>query len=133
MIKGFFMFDLKLRRLAAPLMLSLSALALPQIVQASHFRGGSITWQALDLDGDGIKNDVRITVKSAWRADFISDAALSSAPSLPGLTTVSEEPRICVGPGTTVVAPANCSGEAGTDYALTTTLFEARNLDPNVR
>ena len=53
----------KSRRFAA-LLVSLSPLAAPQLVQASHFRGGSITWQALDLDGDGVKNDVRITVTS---------------------------------------------------------------------
>lgn len=32
-----------------------------------------------------------------------------------------------------MVAPNDCRTEAGTDYALTTTLFEATNLDPNVR
>src|SRR5688572_21781302 len=98
------MFDFKLRSVAVPVMLSLSALALPQVAQASHFRGGSITWQALDLDGDGVKDDVRLTVKTAWRPDFISDATLASVPSLV-LTQVSEE-RLCVGPGTTVAAPA---------------------------
>lgn len=132
MIKGFVMSVFKSRRLAVPLMWCLSALALPQAAEASHFRGGSITWQALDLDGDGSKDDVRITVKSAWRADFISDAVLSSSPSLVGLARVSEE-RLCVGPGTTVIAPAHCGAQAGTEYALTTTLFEATNLDPNVR
>lgn len=131
MIKGFDMSFFKSRRLAAPLLLSISALALPLAAQASHFRGGSITWQAMDLDGDGLKNDVRITVKSAWRADFVSDATLSSSPSLT-LTKVSEEPRVCVGAGTTVNAPAHCGAQPGTDYALTTTLFEARNLNPNV-
>ncbi|MDY6946129.1 MAG: hypothetical protein SXG53_10445, partial [Pseudomonadota bacterium] len=126
------MFDFKLRRLAVPLLLSLSALAVPQLAQASHFRGGSITWQALDLDGDGNKNDVRLTVKTAWRQDSISNATLQSVPSMGTFTKVGEE-RLCVGPGTTVVAPANCSTEAGTDYALTTTLFEARNLNPDTR
>jgi len=133
MIKGFSMFDFKSHRIAVPLMLSISTLALPQVVQASHFRGGSITWQALDLDGDGLKNDVRITVKSAWRQDSISTATLISSPSIVGLTRVSEEPRVCVGPGTTVLAPNTCSSQTNTDYALTTTTFEARNLDPELR
>lgn len=132
MIKGFFMFDFKLRRLVAPLLLSLSALALPQLAQASHFRGGSITWQALDLDNDGARDDVRITVKTAWRPNSISNASLSSSPALT-INNVGEEPRICVGPGTTVAAPNHCGAVAGTDYALTTTYFEALNLNPDTR
>jgi hypothetical protein len=132
MIKGFFMFDFNLRRLAVPLLLSLSGLALPQLAQATHFRGGSITWQALALDADGVKNDVRITVKTAWRPDSINVASLTSAPSLT-MNLISEEPRLCVGPGTTVAAPGNCAAQAGTDYALTTTLFEARDLVPDTR
>lgn len=127
------MFRFKSRRFAVPLLMSLSALALPQLVEASHFRGGSITWQALDLDGDGFKDDVRITVKSAWRADFISDATLTASPAIAGLTQVGEEQRVCVGAGTTVTAPNNCSGQPGTEYALTTTTFEALNLNPDVR
>ncbi|HEY5758881.1 MAG TPA: putative Ig domain-containing protein, partial [Steroidobacter sp.] len=126
------MFDFKLCRLVVPLLLSLSALALPQLAQATHFRGGSITWQALDLDNDGAKDDVRITVKTAWRPNSISSASLSSSPTLT-ITNVGEEPRICVGPGTTVTAPTNCAGAAGTDYALTTTYFEAMNLNPDTR
>src|SRR5687767_3463799 len=113
------MFDIKLRRLAAPLILSLSTLAIPQLAQATHFRGGSITWQALDLDGDGVRNDVRLTVKTAWRPDSINTPSLVSTPSMGTITRISEE-RLCVGPGTTVVAPTTCSGQAGTDYALTT-------------
>jgi len=125
------MSDFKLRHLAALLMLSLTMMAIPQVSEATHFRGGSITWQALALDGDGVKNDVRITVKTAWRPDLISAATLSPVPSL-ALAPVSEE-RLCVGPGTTVPPTTDCAGQAGTEYALTTTLFEARNLDPDVR
>jgi len=126
------MFAFKLRRLAVPLLLSLSALAAPQVVQATHFRGGSITWQALALDGDGVKNDVRVTVKTAWRPGSIDTPSLSSTPSLGSFTRISEE-RLCVGPGVTVVAPTTCSGHPTTDYALSTVLFEKRNLDPNTR
>jgi len=126
------MFAFKLRRLAVPLLLSLSALAAPQLAQATHFRGGSVTWQALALDGDGIKDDVRITVKGAWRPGLIDTPTLSSTPSLGTITRVSEE-RLCVGPGVTVDATTTCSGHASTDYALTTVLFEKRNLDPNTR
>lgn len=126
------MFAFKLRQFVAPLLLSLAALAAPQLAQASHFRGGSITWQAMDLDGDGNKNDVRLIVKTAWRPDSISLATLSSSPALT-ITRISEEPRVCVGPGTTVIAPANCAAQAGTDYALTTTLFEAHDLNPDTR
>ncbi len=123
------MFGFKLGRLAAPLLLALSALAAPHLAQASHFRGGSITWQALDLDADGDKDDVRITVKTAWRRDNISAVTLTPSPAL-AMTKISEE-RLCVGPGTTVVAPAICAN-VSTEYALTTTLFEAKNLDPNI-
>ncbi|MBM0103342.1 outer membrane beta-barrel protein [Steroidobacter sp. S1-65] len=126
------MFALKLRRLAAPLLLALSALAAPHLAQATHFRGGSITWQALALDGDGVKNDVRVTVKTAWRPDSINTPSLSSSPSLGTFTLISEE-RLCVGPGVTVSASSTCSAHPTTDYALTTTLFEKRNLDPNTR
>ena len=122
------MFDFKLRRLAVPLLLSASAMAIPQLAQASHFRGGSITWQALDLDGDGDKDDVRITVKTAWRADNIGGISLVTTPML-AVPQVSQE-RLCVGPGTIVTGL--CPTPA-TDYALTTTVFEARNLDPNIR
>ena len=104
MIKGFLMSAFKLRRLAVPLMLSMTALAMPQVVQATHFRGGSITWQALALDGDGVKDDVRITVKTAWRPDSISAATLTPLPSMT-ITKVNEE-RLCVGPGTTALAQA---------------------------
>jgi large repetitive protein len=131
MIKGSVMSHFKVRHSAVPLLLSLSALALPQIANATHFRGGSVTWQAVALDGDGIKNDVRITVKTAWRSDSINSATLTSTPSL-SIANKGEEPRICVGPGTTVTAPTTCSGVAGTEYALTTTYFEAKNLDPNI-
>lgn len=118
------MFDFKLRRLAVPLLLSLSAMALPQLAQATHFRGGSITWQALALDPDGVKDDVRITVKTAWKRDNIGSVSLQH--SLPnGVTQISQE-RLCVGLGTTT--DTNCPGG---DYALQTSLFEARNLDLN--
>ncbi len=88
----------------------------------SHFRGGSISWQAADLDSDGRRNDIRITVKTAWR----SDAAVSifSLGSTPALTiTQSNESLIYVG-GT---------GPLDSDYALQTTILEARDLDPDTK
>src|SRR5690606_17351654 len=48
------------------------------------------------------------------------------------ITKVSEE-RLCVGPGTTVSPTSHCGSQPGTDYALATTLFQAKNLNPDVR
>lgn len=85
----------------------------------SHFRGGAITWQAVELDGDGLKNDVQITVNTAWRYNSINSvSSLSSTASLT-ITQLSEN-RVYV------------NGDAnGADYALQTTILEARNLDPD--
>ncbi|HEX7060732.1 MAG TPA: putative Ig domain-containing protein [Woeseiaceae bacterium] len=106
---------------------SLSTLVLllaPALASASHFRGGSITWQTADLDDDGQQNDVVITVKTAWRADAINPVpSLGSTPVLPNGLTLISETQIFVG-----------GADASTaDYALQTTLLEARDLDPNTR
>ncbi len=88
----------------------------------SHFRGGSISWQAADLDGDGQRNDIRITVKTAWRSGLINSVTnLGSSPAL--TITQSDESQIFVG-GTDA---------SNSDYALQTTILEARNLDPNTQ
>ncbi len=85
----------------------------------SHFRGGSITWQAVELDNDGLKNDVQFTVKTAWRYNSISTVGgLGSSPSL--TITKTSESHILVGP-------------TGEDYGLQTTILEARDLDPNTQ
>ncbi len=80
----------------------------------SHFRGGSITWQAMDLDGDGNRNDVQITVKVAWALNGATPpGSLAISPTL-AHTELDEE-----------------SINLGTEYTLTTTRFEARDLDPD--
>lgn len=88
----------------------------------SHFRGGSISWQAADLDSDGRRNDIRITVKTAWRSDAtVSVSSLGSTPAL--AITQSNESLLYVG-GT---------GPLDSDYALQTTILEARDLDPDTK
>lgn len=86
----------------------------------SHFRGGSISWQTADLDGDGERNDIRITVKTAWRSTSVNSvSSLGSSPTLT-ITQLSEN-VIFVG-GTDA---------SDSDYALQTTILEARDLDPD--
>jgi len=82
----------------------------------SHFRGGSITWQPADLDGDGNVNDVEITVKTAWRFNSVSGVSLGSAPNLV-FNQLSNDVQFVNGNSTDA------------DYALQTTRFEARDLD----
>ena len=50
--------------------------------QASHFRGGSLSWQAVALDGDNIANDIQVTVKTAWRYNSVVGIGLSSSPAI---------------------------------------------------
>lgn len=84
----------------------------------SHFRGGSITWQAVELDGDGLKNDVQITVKTVWRYNSVNGVSLSASPSL-SMSQLSND--IIYVNGNATLA----------DYALQTTIIEARDLDPD--
>ena len=84
----------------------------------SHFRGGSITWQSTELDGDGLKNDVEITVKTAWRYNSVSTASLTGSPAL-SFTQTSDAIDYING------------DSSGADYALRTTIFTASNLDPD--
>tara|TARA_R110002073_G_scaffold5521_6_gene34002 strand:+ start:5441 stop:6094 length:654 start_codon:yes stop_codon:yes gene_type:complete len=95
-------------------LLMLSVLLCSFSVSASHFRGGGISWQSAELDGDGLKNDVLITVKTAWRLNGDSIPSISITPALT-ITTVS-----------------NSDVNIGTDYTLRTDVFSVKNLDPNV-
>jgi len=79
---------------------------------ASHFRGGSITWQSVALDGDGLVNDVRITVKTA--------CAIGRVCSPGGLTS---SPALTLSAGTVVTTTLS-------DYILEEVIFTANNLDP---
>ncbi|WP_227545911.1 putative Ig domain-containing protein [Marinobacter fonticola] len=97
------------------------AILAPALAQASHFRGGSITWQALDLDNDGQVNDVRLTVKTAWRTDFVESPTANSFVSEPAITFAEV--------GTGNVTTLSGSPDANGQYALSTNIFEARNLD----
>lgn len=88
---------------------------------ASHFRGGSITWQSKDMDGDGQLNDVEITVKTAWRWDWSTlpvSIGLQSDQSDFAATKVSDD-----------LIYVNGDATNGADYALQTTIFTAKNLD----
>ena len=84
-------------------------------VSASHFRGGSISWQAVELDADGQKNDATITVVTAWRLDGDNIPGISLTPSV-SVTTVS---------GSKI--------NVGADYTLRTDVFQVSNLDLNTR
>ncbi|MEX0872091.1 MAG: DUF4347 domain-containing protein [Aquisalimonadaceae bacterium] len=90
----------------------------------SHGRGGSITWQAMDLDGNGQKNDVEIIVKTGWRSDWPPPVGINiaSSPTLPGYTSVSTD-----------VIWVNGTGSGDADYGLQTDVFRAYNLDPDTR
>ncbi len=101
--------------------LLLAAIFIPSIASATHFRGGSITWQSKAIDADGIKNDVEITVKTAWRRDNIGAVSLIKTP-VDFTTTQTSESTIFIN-GTVSTA----------DYALRTTVFQGKDLDPNVR
>ena len=82
---------------------------------ASHFRGGSISWQAVELGADNLKNDATITVVTAWRLDGDNTPSISLTPSV-SVTTVS---------GSKI--------NIGTDYSLRTDVFQVQNLDLNTK
>jgi len=84
---------------------------------ASHFRGGSITWQALELDGDGQVNDVEVTIKTAWRLNG-SDPLNLNAPGLT-FTKVGSDSIIDLSEG------SDTNGQ----YTLRTAIFRAKDLD----
>lgn len=84
----------------------------------SHFRGGSITWRAVALDGDSQYNDVEITIKTAWRYNSISAPSLQATPTL----TLTK---------TTDVTDYINGDSSGADYALRTATYTAKDLDPD--
>ncbi|PQJ61595.1 L-type lectin domain-containing protein [Photobacterium angustum] len=49
---------------------------------ASHWRGGAMTWVSSDLDGDGNKNDVIVTLKTACRIGASCQGAVSLSPTI---------------------------------------------------
>ncbi len=102
-------------------LLVLSLLVFAGDAMAAHFRGGSITWQALDLDNGGTKNDVLVTVKTAW-GGFDSPVSFATTPSL-ALTQV----------GTSDYTYVNGTNFGNSDYTLRTDVFRAYNLDPSVQ
>jgi hypothetical protein len=83
--------------------------------QASHFRGGIITWAAANLDGDGQYNDIEVTVKTAWRFDFIGTPTVVSTPTL-SFTLLTDVTDYVNGNATSA------------DYAIRTVVFTAKNL-----
>jgi len=96
----------------------------------THGRGGSITWQTADLSGDGEMNDVIITVKTAWRANWSTmpvNVTLQVTPAINGTTNlinsrVSNEALFI-----------NGTSGADADYALVTSVFHVHNVDPDTR
>jgi hypothetical protein len=92
----------------------------PASAWATHFRGGSITWQTKALDGDGVRNDVEITVNTAWRRDSIDMPSLVKTPNFAHTETYDD---IIYVNGTSTSA----------DYALRTTIFTAKNLNPDTK
>ncbi|GAA3946297.1 hypothetical protein GCM10022278_01850 [Allohahella marinimesophila] len=90
---------------------------LPTLAMASHFRGGSITWQGLELDGDGLQNDVEVTVKTAWRLNGENLPMPTSSPAL-SFTQV----------GSNDIVNLN-TGAADGQYTLVTQVFRAKDLN----
>ncbi len=80
----------------------------------SHFRGGIITWQATSLDNDGLKNDVEVTVKTAWYYNAASNIYFSSSPSL------------------SLNQTSNVLSHINSDYSIRIQTFTAKNLDTNI-
>lgn len=82
---------------------------------ATHFRGGSITWQDAELDADGQRNDATIRVVTAW-GSYNSTIGLIITPSVGTIAQVSE-------------SIINIGG----NYDLKTTEFQVKNLDLNTQ
>jgi len=80
---------------------------------AAHFRGGSISWQAAELDADGLKNDVTITVVAAWALGRAVQPGLSLTPSV---TVTPVTNNLIVIDGT---------------YELRTDTYQVKDLDLN--
>ncbi|PHZ59968.1 hypothetical protein CRG86_000970 [Photobacterium leiognathi] len=49
---------------------------------ASHWRGGAMTWVSSDMDGDGIRNDVTVTLKTACRIGASCTGGVTLTPSI---------------------------------------------------
>jgi len=107
--------NVKYFRYASLLLLSVALLSLSLSANASHFRGGGITWQAVELDADGQKNDVNITVKTAWLLNNSQIANITFSPSL-SASQVSDS-----------------SINIGSNYTLRTTVFQTKDLDLNTK
>ncbi|HSX84103.1 MAG TPA: putative Ig domain-containing protein, partial [Cellvibrio sp.] len=96
---------------------------------ASHFHGGSITWQSKALDGDGVVDDVEITVKAAYRYNYEDPMGPQGTP----LTITKSDGQELIFNDT----PFEDSGifvngnASGADYYLQTTVFRVNDLDPN--
>ncbi len=80
----------------------------------AHFRGGSISWRAVELDNDGLINDVEVVVKTACAIGRTCDpGSLTNPDGISSLTRISNT--------TTTLS----------DYILAETTFEGKNLDPD--
>ncbi|MFT5815297.1 MAG: hypothetical protein ACI9VT_003069, partial [Psychroserpens sp.] len=81
----------------------------------SHWRGGSISWTAIELDNDGLKNDIEIVVKTACALNN-NGCAPSSLTNPDGITALTLTGKV-----TTNL----------TNYTFAETTFTGKNLDPD--
>ncbi len=91
----------------------------PASAWASHFRGGSLTWQTKDIDGNGGKNDVVLTINTAW-GGFDSAVSFQTSPSLT-FTKIGSSDYVWV----------NGTNWSDSSYVLRTEVFHALNLNPD--
>ncbi|HEY8939718.1 MAG TPA: cadherin-like domain-containing protein, partial [Cellvibrio sp.] len=91
----------------------------PASAWASHFRGGSLTWQTKDIDGNGGKNDVVLTINTAW-GGFDSAVSFQTSPSLT-FTKIGSSDYVWV----------NGTNWSDSAYVLRTEVFHALNLNPD--
>ncbi|WP_039916943.1 putative Ig domain-containing protein [Cellvibrio mixtus] len=91
----------------------------PASAWASHFRGGSLTWQTKDIDGNGGRNDVVLTINTAW-GGFDSAVSFQTSPSLT-FTKIGSSDYVWV----------NGTNWSDSSYVLRTEVFHALNLNSN--
>ncbi|WP_426358659.1 DUF4347 domain-containing protein [Pseudocolwellia sp. HL-MZ19] len=90
----------------------------------AHFRGGSISWRAVELDNDGLIDDVEITVKTACGLGLSNSNGCRPS----NLTTPNGFPTL----SSPVYSDPITFGEEGSTeaYRFDETTFTANNLDP---
>ncbi len=99
-----------------------SAKVIAQFSQVlTHFYGGAMSWRSVELDNDSLKNDVEVSLVTAWRVDAgglnpaANEISLSSSPALTFTETSFQELDI--------------DGA----YKLITVRFTASNISPSTQ